>query len=106
MIRCRSASTRWTAMMKKNILLLGAPLLSLAIASYAQDRNRGQRGEEHRDTSRVGGGFIPPHGPPAAAQLAPQGRESQRPAEHQHVPEQRPPEHAEHHNFRDFEGHP
>jgi len=88
--------------MKKKIVLLALASLSLSISCFAQDRNHGQRGgEEH---GRVGGGYIPPHGPPPAAHQAP-AREAQHSVQ-QHAPEQHASHQTEQRNFRDFEGHP
>ncbi len=68
----------------KKIAMLGiAVALYLAPHSFAQDRGRGQ--EQHG--GHVGGGYAPPHGPPAVRNA---------PA-HRAEPE---------HGFRDGEGHP
>jgi|SRR5579864_5498111 len=113
MIRARRASNKLEAIMKKNMVLLALLSVSLAIPSFAQERDRGHRGGGDRENQgregRVGGGYIPPHGPPPAArQQAAPAREYQRPAQQQRAPEQRIPEQrsSEQRNFRDFEGHP
>jgi hypothetical protein len=107
--------------MKKNIVLLAALSVGLAIPSWAQERDRGgQRGGGDRgNQGRVGGGYVPQHGPPPAArQAAPQQRapeQRQAPVQQQRAPEQRQapeqqraPEQRSggQRNFRDQEGHP
>jgi len=83
-----------------------ATFLLLASISAGQQRGR----EEHANPPRVGGGYIPPHGPPAAArreaparQAAPdrsqvQTRPSAPAREESRAPQER--------NLGDFEGHP
>jgi len=102
--------------MKKNIVLLALLSVNLAIPSFAQEKKGG--GAEH---GRVGGGYVPPHGPPPAAKQAPQQRApeqrqapQQRAPEERQAPVQRAPEQqqraaqpaAQQRNFRDNEGHP
>jgi hypothetical protein len=121
------------AMMKKNLVLLALLSLSLAIPSFAQERDRGQRGGDdrgnrggdHGNQGRVGGGYIPPRGPAPAQQAAPQQRapEQRQPPIQQRAPEQRAPDQrqadqrsggqrggdqrgGDQRNFRDFQGHP
>ena len=67
----------------------------------------GQREHEQRapEGGRVGGGFVPPHGPaPSQAHGMPQQRPGgeQRGVPENHVQNNR----GQEHNFRDFEGHP
>jgi hypothetical protein len=108
MISGLQASINAEARMKKNIVLLALLSVSLAIPlaipSVAQEKNRGGGGEH----GRVGGGYVPPHGPPPAARQAPQQRApEQRQAPAQRAPEQRTQQPvAQQRNFRDAEGHP
>jgi hypothetical protein len=82
----------------KKILGFGIALsLCFLAPGYAQDRGRG----EQHGNGRVGGGYIPPHGPPAMQRSAPQRGGEQRGGE-QRGGEQRGGEHG----FRDMEGHP
>ena len=106
--------------MKKNTVLLALLSVSLAIPSVAQEKNRGGGGGA--ELGRVGGGYVPPHGPPPAAKQAPQQRAPeqrqapvQRAPEQRQAPVQRAPEQqqraaqqpaAQQRNFRDNEGHP
>jgi hypothetical protein len=88
--------------MKKSLIVLALLSLGLSTLCFAQDRNRGQRGGGERE-SRVGGGYIPPHGPASFARQAAPARENPRPGQ------QRPPEQqraGEQRNFRDVEAHP
>ena len=65
--------------------------LALVIPFQAQERRQEQRG------GRVGGGYIPPHGPQAVHQ-APQAQRA--------VPQQQRNREAPQRDFRDMEGHP
>ena len=78
--------------------------LGLVLApAYAQERGRGRPEEQQRQPEqhqqvqrggRVGGGYIPRHGPPPA-HAAPQAERSSRPEEHSAPRE-----------YRDMDGHP
>ncbi len=69
--------------------------IALAVAGYAQDRREPQ--EQHG--GRVGGGYIPPHGPPpthgAAPHEAPHQAAPHQEAPHQEAPHQQAPPHQE-----------
>jgi len=83
--------------MFRSLTLLTA--VGLAVSALAFAGAPGQRGrEEHGAAPHVGGGYIPPHGPPrAASRPAAPAREEHGHAESHAVPER---------NFRDSEGHP
>jgi len=89
--------------MRKNLVLLALLSLCLSIPGVAQEKKGEQRGAaEH---GRVGGGYVPPHGPPPAArQAAPAHQEQHAPP--QRAPEQRASQPPEQRNFRDTGGHP
>lgn len=72
---------------KLSILTIFAAVLFCLFAAFAVAQ---QRPHEHGAPPRVGGGFVPPHGPGAAGHPV-------APAHDQRVQQ---------HNFRDFEGHP
>jgi len=77
--------------MQKRLAILTVVGLAVSVYGLSGAPQRGQ--EEH---GRVGGGYIPQHGPAPAARAA-------RPA----APQARPEGHAApEHNFRDAEGHP
>jgi hypothetical protein len=93
----------------KTLVLLALLSLSLSIPGFAQrdreQRGGGDRGNQGRE-GRVGGGYIPPHGPPPAArQAAPQQRapEQRQAPVQQRAPEQRG---GDQRSFRDVQGHP
>uniref|UniRef100_Q01TV8 Uncharacterized protein n=1 Tax=Solibacter usitatus (strain Ellin6076) TaxID=234267 RepID=Q01TV8_SOLUE len=84
--------------MKKLMVSAAALSVALLIPVYAQERGH-ERGQEQHG-GRVGGGYVPPHGPAPRAQQ-PQ-HEAQQP---QHEMQQR--DRAEpNHNFRDVPSHP
>jgi len=79
--------------MRRTISYAGVLAAIVLVAAFAQDRNRG-----HRD---VGGGYVPPHGPPPArseGQRAEPQRTEPRRGEAQRAEPQR--------DFRDVPGHP
>lgn len=76
--------------MQKHIGLVAALLLVISVPGFSQRREDAQRGE-----ARVGGGYIPAHGPPPST-----GRNAQRaPAQERNAP-------AQTRNFSDQAGHP
>ncbi len=77
--------------MKGIIGLAMAASLMVMVAAYAQERG----GHEREHGGRVGGGYIPPHGPPAS-----RGPQQAKPGA---PPPQRE---APHRDFRDNPGHP
>ena len=87
--------------MKTSIGLGIALALVLFVPAYAQERGREHQQDEHG--GRVGGGYVPPHGPPPS-RPAPQG-EHERGAAPQHGA---PPREntAPQRSFRDIQGHP
>src|SRR5882757_9048237 len=84
-----------------------AMALALALPAYAQERG-GHEQEQHG--GRVGGGFIPPHGPPPS-RSAPHGERAAPPQSHDaappqsHAAPQRERE-APQRDFRDVPTHP
>jgi len=77
--------------------------LSLAVwvPTYAQERERGHEQEQHGG-GHVGGGYVPPHGPPPTHQ-APQGHAA--PPQSHTTPQQRAPE-GDRSHYRDAPNHP
>jgi hypothetical protein len=96
--------------MKTSIGLGTALALTLFVPAYAQERGR-EHPQEEQHGGRVGGGYIPPHGPPQA-RTAPQGeREHGAPPQQQRATPQEhgvPPREntAPQRSFRDVPGHP
>jgi hypothetical protein len=80
--------------MKKLATIGIAFSLCLLAHAYAQDRDKGR--EQHNN--HVGGGFIPPHGPPPIRNEAPNRGVGVNAAPNRGVQEQ--------HGMRDMEGHP
>ena len=81
--------------MKKILVSAAALSVALLIPTYAQEKGH-ERGQEQQRGGRVGGGYIPPHGPPPRAQQ-PQ-HEAQQPQQRDRVEPNR--------NLRDVPGHP
>jgi len=80
----------------KTLMGLGLALtVTLLVPAYGQDRGRGHEHEQEQH-GRVGGGYIPPHGPPPMQQreraAPPQAREREREAPQR--------------QYRDVPGHP
>lgn len=75
--------------MKKN---LGFTIFAAALLCLSAGLAQAQR-QEHREGGRVGGGYVPPHGPEPGAMR-------------QAAPAPAPQQRAEQRNFRDSENHP
>jgi hypothetical protein len=86
--------------MKKTMGFAIAFSLGVLVPTYAQERGRGHEQEQHG--GRVGGGYIPPHGPPPARQ-APQTERAAPPQVHSAPQREAGPPQRE---YRDVPGHP
>ncbi|HUK15668.1 MAG TPA: hypothetical protein VLW65_04610 [Bryobacteraceae bacterium] len=89
--------------MKMSIGFGMALALALLIPAYGQEHERGH--EQEQRGGRVGGGYIPPHGPQpshAAPHSAPQAGRAAPPQEHGAERAKEPPQR----DFRDVPGHP
>ncbi len=82
---------------------------ALLVPGYAQERGRGQERQKEKRGERVGGGYVPKHGPPPS-RPAPQQRAAreQQPARPQERPAPPPERQAQapQRNFRDLPNHP
>jgi hypothetical protein len=90
-------------------VLISIPAIFLLAASFGLGQQRGR--EEHPSPPRVGGGYIPPHGPPASAgRAAPAPRqaapEHSRAQERSSAPAREENRAPQERNFRDSENHP
>ncbi len=74
--------------------------LALLVPAYAQERGHGREQEQHG--GRVGGGYIPPHGPPPSRQAGQANRAA--PQDVNRGPEQE--RRGREGEFRDMQGHP
>ena len=81
--------------------------LTLMVPAYAQDREHEQHGHEQQPQhgGRVGGGYIPPHGP-APSRQAPQNEHAAPPQQRAAQPPQQHDREVPHHDLRDMPEHP
>jgi len=93
--------------MKRVAHLLALAAIAVLVTALATNTALAQQREHPKEQPHVGGGYIPPHGPPAAhpapRQEAPHEHAAQHPepAPHEHADQ-----HAEHRDFRDHPQHP